>query len=259
MVTVAAGVAVVAAGAVGVSLAGTPHAAGPIVRMPGTIVQANPGWQPDGATLQRPVPPAAPALPAASAAVRLNADFASSDTGAWHSSILQNTDQPAVWLAGNRTVQIAGDVNEDTPLEEAYFLAGQPSWHDVTLEASVFAYSGEGAGLVWNDANGSFYRLQLLPNLPNLAPKARLERVQQGRVTLLASTPAAAYAGYTNAAWQTVRIVSAAGRQQVWVNGGPLFDVHDAALSGGQIGLYAWADSHTRFANVRVQSATSQP
>ena len=39
------------------------------------------------------------------------------------------------------------------------------------------------------------------------------------------------------------------------VNGSPLFDVADATLAGGQVGLFAWADSGTRFDNVRVQAA----
>jgi hypothetical protein len=41
----------------------------------------------------------------------------------------------------------------------------------------------------------------------------------------------------------------------VWVNGTLLFDVQDTSLIHGQAGLYAWADSGTRFDNLRVQSA----
>jgi len=111
--------------------------------------------------------------------------------------------------------------------------------------------------VVWDVQGESFYRLQLLPALPNSAPKALLERVDQNRVTVLAAAPAAAYAGYTPTAWQQIRVQSSAGHQQVWVNASPLFAVSDGTLTHGQVGLYAWADSGTHFDNVRVQSAAS--
>ena len=79
-----------------------------------------------------------------------------------------------------------------------------------------------------------------------------------GRVTVLAQADPAAYAGYAFDAWQQVRVVSSAGHQQVWVNGQALFDVSNSVLTQGQVGLYAWADSGTRFDNVRVQSAAAR-
>ncbi len=72
---------------------------------------------------------------------------------------------------------------------------------------------------------------------------------------MLAAAAASAYAGYPFDGWQQVRVGSSAGHQQVWINGVAVFDVSNSELSSGQVGLYAWADSGTRFDNVRVQRA----
>ena len=63
--TLAAAVAVTSVGAVGASFSWAPHPDGPVVVVPGTVVVANPNWQPSGPAPARPAPlPAAPALPA---------------------------------------------------------------------------------------------------------------------------------------------------------------------------------------------------
>jgi len=247
-------------GIVGASLAGSPAAPPPNSRVVanGPIVSANPDWRPPGAPDHQPPVPLAPALPAPTGPVLFSADFKSSDTGAWQTSILNNTDQPAVWLAHDGLLQIMGDVNGDDPLEEATFRTGDKNWQNVTIDADILAASGEGAGLIWNAGAAGYYRLQLYPDIPNPAAKASLELVQNVRATKLAETPAAAYIGYQPYVWQQVRVTSTAGRQEVWVNGVKLFDVQNAVLTSGQVGLFAWADSKTSFDNVRVQSALAQ-
>jgi hypothetical protein len=257
--TLAAAVAVASVGAVGASFSGAPHADGPVVVVPGTVVVANPNWQPSGPAPARPAPlPPAPALPAATGPVLFQADFATPDAAAWHAPLLRDSDLAPAWAVRDGVLQQSGDESLNSRNDEAYYLTGAATWADVTLEADLFATSGEGAGLVWNVQGDTFYRLQLFPALPNSAPKARLELVQGGQVTVLAQAAPAAYAGYAFDGWQQVRVVSAAGRQQVWVNGQALFAVTNSVVRAGQVGLYAWADSGTRFDNVRVQRAAAR-
>jgi len=251
-------IAVVAAvaGAMGPSLAGPPQASGPVVVVPATVVSFNQGWAPPQQQARPATLPQAPALPAATGPVLFNADFSTADSSAWRSPLLAESDMAPLWRIQDGVVQQAGDVNQEARLEASYYLTGQPAWSNYVFEAAVLATSGEDTGVVWNAQNdNTFYRLRLLPNLPNQASKARLELVQNGQVHVLGDAPAGAYTGYTAYAWQSVRVQSKDGRQQVWVNGSPLFDVADATLTGGQVGLFAWADSATRFDNIRVQAA----
>jgi len=254
--TTAAALAVASAGAVGASLAGALPAQGPVVVVPGTVVVANPNWEPGGPAYARPATlPVAPALPAAAGRVLFSNDFNAPGDPGGASPLLRDSDLPPAWEVRDGVFQQAGDSSGNNRNDEAYYLVGDPPWQDVTVESAILATSGEGAGLVWNAQDDNFYRVQLFPNLPNDAPKARLERVQAGRVTVLAEAPATAYAGYAPDAWQMVRIENHGDRRQVWVNGTLLFDVQDNSLTHGQAGLYAWADSGTRFDNLRVQSA----
>jgi hypothetical protein len=256
VVTVAAAVAVASVGAVGAAFSGSPRADGPVVIVPSTIVVANPA---SGAPAQPAAAvPAAPALPPANAPVLLSADFSSPDIAGWQSPLLSQSDTQPLWTVEQGALVQRGDSTLNTPNEEAYFLNGADTWSGVVLEADVLATSGEGVGLVWNATGDSFYRVQLFPNLPNAAPKAVLELVQHGAVTKLAEASAAAYAGYDAGVWQALRVTSANGRQQVSVNGAPVFDVANTVLNSGQVGLYAWADSGARFDNVRVQSAVAR-
>ena len=254
--TTVAALAVASVGAVGASLAGALPAQGPVVVVPGTIVVANPNWEPAGPVYNGPTTlPVAPALPAATGRVLFSSDFNAPGDPGGTSPLLRDSDLPPAWAVRDGVFQQAGDMSGNNRDDEAYYLVGDPAWQDVTVESAILATSGEGAGLVWNVQGDNYYRVQLFPNLPNDAPKARLERVQAGRVTVLAEAPAAAYAGYSPDAWQTVRIENQGARRQVWVNGTLLFDVQDNSLTHGQAGLYAWADSGTRFDNLRVQSA----
>ncbi len=264
--TAVAALAVTTAGVVGAWPAGPRHTAGAtagsaalaartVVVPPVTVVSVNDGWRPPGAPDKPLIVPAAPGLPSAPGPVLFSADFNAGSTSGWRASVLPSSEQPGVWLIKDNALEMAGDVNLDTPLDEAYFVAGDQTWGDVTLEANVLPRSGEGTGLVWAVQGDRFYRVQLFYNLPNAAPKAVLELVQGKTVTVLAQAPVSLYPGYTPNIWQTLRVSSVAGRQQVWVNGTPLFDVQNSTLHSGQIGLYAWADSHTRFDNVRVSAA----
>jgi hypothetical protein len=251
MAGVAVALAAIGAGAVGASLARTPAATGGVVVPPvNNIVVVDSGLP------SRPklVLPPAPGLPAATGTVLFSSDFQAGNTNNWHATLLPSSDSAASWLVKEGAVEMAGDVNLVEQTDEAYLLAGDAGWHDLTLEANVLAGNAEGAGLIWNATTNGFYRVQVLANLPNNAPKVVLELVRDSGTTTLATAPAAAYKGYTINSWITLRVTSTAGRQQVWVDGAPVLDVSDATLAAGQVGLFAYADSHTRFDNVRVSA-----
>jgi hypothetical protein len=200
------------------------------------------------------VPPA-PDLPAAAGPVLFSTDFSNHNATAWQSSTFDSSDYESLWLAPKGVLRIEGDITLNTHAEEAYYRTGPQTWSNVVLEAAIFSTSGEDAGLIWNAQGASFYRLRLFPNQPNDAPKAVLDLVRNGRATVLAQAAPAVYPGYSPTAWEQVRVQSADGRQQVWVNKALVLDVRDGTLTAGQVGLYAWASSGARFDNVRVQSA----
>jgi hypothetical protein len=240
----------VALAALGLAVAGASQARTPapptglVVPPVSGIVSPNEGWR----------PPNAPGLPAATGTVLFSSDFGAGNTNNWHAGVLPSTDSPASWLVKDGSVEQAGDANGMEQTDAAYLLTGDTAWQDVTLEANVLGHNGEGVGLVWNASGSSFYRVQLFWTQPNTAPKAVLELVANGVAQPLASAPVSSYAGYTLNQWATVRVSSAGGRQQVWVDGVQLFDVANAALTHGQVGLFAYADSHSRFDNVRVST-----
>ena len=88
----------------------------------------------------------------------------------------------------------------------------------ISLRGVLLATSGEEPRVVWNVQDDSTSRvLRLLANLPNSAPKAQLELVQNGQIHVLAKTDPAAYAGYTAYQWQSVRVIrAAAGTSKCW-------------------------------------------
>ena len=130
----------------------------------------------------------------------LSADFSSPDIAGWQSPLLSQSDTQPFWAVEQGALVQRGDTTLNTPNEEAYFLNGAATWNGVVFEADALATSGEGVGLVWNASGDSFYRVQLFPNLPNAAPKARARtgaarrgdqaRRGPGRRVCRATTPA---------------------------------------------------------------------
>jgi hypothetical protein len=254
--TAAAVIAAAAVGAAGASFAGTQTQPNSRIVVPPVsgIISPNEGWRPANAPAKPPTIPSAPGLPAATGTVLFSSDFGAGNTNNWHATILPSSDSPASWLVKDGSVEQAGDANGMEQTDEAYLLAGDAAWQNVTLEANVLGHSGEGVGLIWNASGTSFYRVQLFWAQPNSAPKAVLELVENGVAKPLATAPASVYAGYTLNQWATVRVSSTNGHQQVWVDGVQIFDVANSALTSGQVGLFAYADSHSRFDNVRVST-----
>ena len=118
-------------------------------------------------------------LPPATAPVLLNAGFATPDLSAWQP--IPTLDEPATWQMLNGHLQQAGDVNGETKDQETVLLAGSPAWRNIELDAQIIATSGDPVGVVWRAGETSYYRLTLLPALPNPHWKAAIERVDRAR------------------------------------------------------------------------------
>ena len=192
----------------------------------------------------------APGLAPATAPVLLNATFASADLSAWQP--IPTLDEPATWQMLNGHLQQAGDVNGDTKDQETVLLAGSPAWRNIQLEAQIIATSGDPVGVVWRATDTSYYRLTLLPALPNAHWKAAVERVDKGKATTLVSAPPEKFAGYDFGKWLTVRVVAQGARQQIFINGVAVLDAQDSALAQGQVGVYTTENGAAGFDNIRV-------
>ncbi len=198
--------------------------------------------------------PPAPGLPPPTHTVALNATFATPDLSAWQT--LGNPDSPPSWDTVNAHLQQEGDAVGESSPDETVYAAGDTGWTNYILEAQFYVTSGDPVGVVWRAQDNSYYQLTLQPDLPNNAAKAQLSLVQNGHPQVLASTPANRWPGYQYEQWQTIRVVTQGAHQQVFVDGVPLLDVQNSALTHGQIGLYAVEDQVTGFDNVRVQLLT---
>jgi hypothetical protein len=195
--------------------------------------------------------PPAPGLAPTDRPVLLDATFATADLAAWQP--LPTPDDPASWRMLNAHLQQDGGPDGEAGTDEAVLLAGDPAWTNIRLEAQFFNTSGAPTGVVWRAAQGRYYRLQLLPALPNKFPKASIQLVDGNQVRTLISVPADRFAGFEYGHWHTIGITAQGALQQVTFDGAPLVDVKDATLAAGQIGVYATADGATAFDNIRVQ------
>jgi hypothetical protein len=195
--------------------------------------------------------PPAPGLAPADRPVLLDANFATADLAAWQP--LPTPADPASWRMLNAHLQQDGGPDGEASTDETVLLAGAPTWSNIRLEAQFFNTSGAPTGVVWRAAEGRYYRLQLLPALPNKFPKASVQLVDGNQVTTLATVAADRFAGFQYGQWHTIGITAQGTLQQVTFDGAPLVDVKDATLAAGQIGVYATADGATAFDNIRVQ------
>jgi len=167
--------------------------------------------------------------------------------------VLGNPDEPPGWTIQNARLQQDGDAVGEASPDETVFAAGDPAWTNIQLDAQFYITSGDPVGVVWRASDTRYYRLVLLPNLPNRSPKAFLQLVDNGQVRELAVSPPDRFAGYVPEKWQTIQVTAQGPHQQVSIDNIPLLDVQDSTLTQGYIGVYAVEDQATAFDNIRVQ------
>lgn len=127
--------------------------------------------------------------------------------------------------------------------------AGHPdqpgNWTDIRLSAFLRSGDDDALGLVFRYLGpGSYYRF----SMDRERRYRRLVRVIAGVHTLLAEDDVA----YRQNQDYLITIEAIGPSLRVYQDGALVFDVEDAALDRGRIGLYAWANTAARFSDVRV-------
>jgi hypothetical protein len=205
---------------------------------------------------------AVPAVPAASAApapasppqridrpVAFIDNFDNGRTDGWASRTLGTRDGPANWhVTSGQLVQssnVFGGTRDTLARPGTMLVAGDQGW--TNYDYSVRARTSD------NDEFGVVFRYQNHRNFYRFTMDAqRHERQLVKRVDGVYSVLAQDSSGYTPGAWYTLRVVAVGGRLQIYVNGRTVFDVTDASLGWGRIGLYTWG-CPTTFDDVSAQ------
>jgi hypothetical protein len=156
------------------------------------------------------------------------------------------------WVAFQGRLEQWGNVDRETTSDRTILVAKAANLADGVYETQVFPMSGEGVGVVFRGSDAGYYRLSLYPNLPNKAPKAFLDRVAlDGTAQALGTN--SDWSGFEFAQWQRIEVRAVGAHITVSVDGKRLFDVNDAGLSSGWVGVWSVADRGSAFDNVRVQ------
>jgi len=218
-------------------------------REPGVIQR--PALEP---TPVRPTAPAQPQVSGAEGKVLFKDSFegAASDKNWTAVDIggLAPGDEPAHWgtMDGMFRQLWTGQHFEARP-SPTMAVAGSADWADYTLKASVYPEANIAIGLVVRRQGDSFYRFRVVNQNYNDENKIVLEKVTNGKATVLASQPGP---GYTDHQWYTLTVVARGSHLEARVNNGPVLSAEDASLSHGQIGLYGLAIGDLGFDNVIV-------
>jgi hypothetical protein len=128
-------------------------------------------------------------------------------------------------------------------------VAGNTDWTDYTLQASVYPEANIEIGVIVRRQGDSFYRFRVVNQNYNDENKIVLEKVTDGKATVLAAQPGP---GYTDHQWYTLRVTVRGSSLEARINNGPVLAAEDASLSQGQIGLYGQAIGDLGFDNVTV-------
>jgi len=197
------------------------------------------------------VVPAAPALSAATGQVLFSEDFSNSTLKAWHNL----PDSAGPWaVTGSGALRQAGsDSDGNFSDDDSVLVTNDSSFANGLVEAQVFPTAGEQVGVAFRSSDAGYYRVWLAANLPNSAPKARLQKVVNGTVQDIAIN--STWHGYTYSQWQTVQVNTIGNHITVSIDGTQLFDTTDSSLSSGSVGVWTVADRAAEFDNIRVQAA----
>jgi hypothetical protein len=180
------------------------------------------------------------------------ADDFSADSGRYESL----ATAPGSWKVKGNRLQQRGDESEDLSDAPAVLKVKGLTFADNSLSAHIYGIAMP-VGLVFRGSDAGYYRLTLLREQANGAPKALLEKVEGTKVTQLASVPESTFAGYANQKWETVKVTAAGNRIIASVNGTQILDVTDSSFSSGWAGVWATADATTQFDNVRIENASA--
>ncbi len=163
---------------------------------------------------------------------------------------------PGSWKIKSNRLQQRGTEDDDLSDAPAVLTVKGVTFADNSLSAHVYGIAMP-VGLVFRGSDAGYYRLTLLREQANGAPKALLEKVEGAKVTEIASAPESTFAGYANQKWQTVKVTAVGSHITASVDGTQVLDVTDNSFSSGWAGVWATADATTQFDNVRIENASA--
>ncbi|MBX0326699.1 DUF1080 domain-containing protein [Oscillochloris sp. ZM17-4] len=140
-------------------------------------------------------------------------------------------------------------VGSPSSTNEAMAFIGSPTWTNYTVSARFYDQGNGNVGLVARRQGDSFYRLRILAQFYNETPRMVLEKVIDGKATALATLDGPSYDFH---AWYDIALKVDGTSIQAFVNGKPLLEATDDALSSGQAGLFTRAMGKLRFSDVVV-------
>ena len=204
-------------------------------------------WQDAGARFER----VTVTRPPLEAYARFRDRFAAGDTSGW--TFVDEGDQsgPSAWAVADGALRQTSNIYS-LPLDPAdvakrgtVALTGSPAWTDYVLTATLTATDDDAFGLVFRHRDeDDFYRF----SMDRERSYRRVVKCSAGVFTTLWEDDVA----YETGRAYEVTIACLGGLLRGWLDGIPLFEVEDDALSSGRIGLYCWAHADCRFATVRV-------
>ena len=131
-----------------------------------------------------------------------------------------------------------------------FLVSGDPNWNDYRLSVTAVPDDNDGFGIVFCFQDGEhFYRLLFLNDSLNGGPLTRFDKRIGADYTEIWSTKR----GYQKGVQMVIEVDMIGDNYRAVVNGKELFQAQDTEYKRGKIGLFCFAQSNQKFANVRVE------
>ncbi|MEW6209216.1 MAG: hypothetical protein AB1631_12670 [Acidobacteriota bacterium] len=130
-----------------------------------------------------------------------------------------------------------------------FLVAGDTRWSDYLLMAKARPDDGDGFGIVFRFQDAEhFYRLLFINDSLNGGPLTRLDRRNGADYTQLWS----AERGYKVGSEMLIEVEVEGETIRATVDGRALFEIKDASISRGKVGLFCYAQNGQAFDEVKV-------
>ena len=158
---------------------------------------------------------------------------------------------PSRWAATGQELRQLSNIHGGSSASTAIpkpgtnFVMGNPGWKNYAFSADVSTTDDDDIGVVFRyQDDNNYYRF----SMNRQHGYKRLVKKVDGKFTLLAENST----HYKTSTTYELQAVADETKIQIYVNGRLTFDVNDAALANGKIGLYTWGSASTTFDNVSV-------
>ena len=125
-------------------------------------------------------------------------------------------------------------------IDSAIYLVPQTVAADTTLAAQFYPQGNQAIGLVFSYSDDGYYVFRVFADSSDLVYRYTLERVQPTTgLTRLAELRDDTSRGYVYNSWQELRVVRDGATITCFFGETKIFEVEDAVLGKGQVGVYA--------------------